>query len=58
MNTYIFRSITYVNTFILTNNNWTTCFDCYSVILRSLSMVVSYRELCAHWDPECVYIKT
>ena len=53
------RSIIYVSTtFILTNNNWTTCFDCYSVILRSFSMVVSHRELCAHWDPKCVYIKT
>ena len=53
------RSIFYVSTtFILINNNWTTCFDCYSVILRSFSKVVSYRELCAHWDPKCVYIKT
>jgi len=53
------RSIIYVSTtFILTNNDWTTCFDCYSVILRSFSMAVNYRELCAHWDPKCVYIKT
>ena len=44
-------SIFYVSTtFILTDNNWTTCFDCYSVIFRS--KVVSYRELCAHWDPK------
>ena len=35
-------------TFILTNNNWTICFDCYSVILRSFSKVISQRELCAH----------
>jgi hypothetical protein len=56
--TPINRSIIYVSTFILTNNNWTTCFDRYSVILRSFSMTVSYRELCAHWDPKCVYIKT
>ena len=42
---HINRSIFYVSTtFILTNNNWTTCFDCYSVILRSLSKVVSYRD--------------
>jgi len=29
--------------FILTNNNWTTCFDCYSVIFRSLQ---------PYWGPE------
>ena len=49
----------YVSTiFILTNNSWTTCFDSYSVILRSFSKVISHRKLCAHWDPKCVYIKT
>ena len=45
-------------TFILTNKNWTTFFDCYSVILRSFSGFVSQRVLYAHWDPKCVYIKT
>ena len=56
---HINRSIISISTtFILTNNNWTTCFDCYSVILGSFSMVVSYGELCAHLDPKCVYIKT
>jgi len=52
---FLNRSIFYVSTtFILTNNNWTTCFDCYSFILRSLStvetcspIVISENKCCA-----------
>ena len=51
-------SIFYVSTTFILTDNLTTCFDCYSVIFRSFSKLVSYRELCAHWDPKCVYIKT
>ena len=55
---HINRSVFYVSTtFILTNNNWIMFWLLFShpqVLLK----VVSYRKLCAHWDPKCVYINT